>query len=132
MSVKRQIFINNKDIDGKIANNTTFDFDFNVDKNILEKIKAKKESNKLNTKDWTLFSLMVLFIFAMGVVSGWLAFNCLGIGEVRNDMENFKLMTVAKTMGIEIDENKLHDATYDIELTRDIFYKIINKMDVKL
>ena len=41
---------------------------------------------------------------------------------VRNDMENFKLMTVAKTMGIEIDENKLHDATYDIELTRDIFY----------
>ena len=72
MSVKRQIFINNKDIDGKIANNTTFDFDFNVE---------KKESNKLNTKDWTLFSLMVLFIFAMGVVSGWLAFNCLGIGE---------------------------------------------------
>lgn len=48
------------------------------------------------------------------------------------DMENFKLMTVAKTMGIEIDENKLHDATYDIELTRDIFYRIIGKMDVKL
>ena len=76
MSVKRQIFINNKGIDGEIANNMTFDFDFNVDKNILEKIKAKKESNKLNTKDRTLFSLMVLFIFAMGVVSGWLAFNC--------------------------------------------------------
>lgn len=64
MSVKRQIFINNKGIDVKIANNTTFDFDFNVDKNILEKIKAKKESNKLNT-----------FIFAMGVVSGWFIFN---------------------------------------------------------
>jgi hypothetical protein len=41
-------------------------------------------------------------------------------------------MTVAKTMGIEIDENKLHDATYDIELTRDIFYRIIGKMDIKL
>lgn len=51
---------------------------------------------------------------------------------VRNDMENFKLMTVAKTMGIDIDENKLHDATYDIELTRDIFYRIIGKMDIKL
>lgn len=76
MSVKRQIFINNKGIDVKIANNTTFDFDFNVDKNILEKIKAKKESNKLNTEDWALLSLMILFIFAMGVVSGWLAFNC--------------------------------------------------------
>lgn len=75
MSVKRQIFINNKDIDGKIANNMIFDFDFNVDKNILEKIKAKKESNKLNTKDWTLFSLMVLSIFAMGVISGWVIFN---------------------------------------------------------
>ena len=75
MSVKRQIFINNKDIDGKIDSNTIFDFDFNVDKNILEKIKAKKESNKLNTKDWTLFSLVVLFIFAMGVVSGWFIFN---------------------------------------------------------
>lgn len=36
----------------------------------LKKIKAKKESNKLNTKDWTLFSLVVLFIFAMGVVNG--------------------------------------------------------------
>lgn len=80
MSVKRQIFINNKGIDGEIANNMTFDFDFNVDKNILEKIKAKKESNKLNTKDWALFSLMVLFILAMGVVSGWLAFNCLNHG----------------------------------------------------
>lgn len=79
--VKKKLHLNNKGIDGRIANNTTFDFDFNVDKNILEKIKVKKESNKLNTKDWTLFSLMVLFIFAMGVVSGWLAFNCLGIGE---------------------------------------------------
>ena len=74
--VKKKLHLNNKAIDGKIANNTTFDFDFNIKKNILEKIKAKKESNKLNTKDWTLFSLMVLFIFAMGVVSGWLAFNC--------------------------------------------------------
>ena len=81
MSVKRQIFINNKGIDGEIANNMTFDSDFNVDKSILEKIKAKEESNKLNTKDWMLFLLMVLFIFAMGVISGWLAFNCLGIGE---------------------------------------------------
>lgn len=51
---------------------------------------------------------------------------------VRNDMENFKLMTVARTMGIEIDENKLHDATYDIELTRDIFYRIFAAGDMDL
>lgn len=43
----------------------------------------------------------------------------------RADMENFKLMTVAKEMGIEIDESKLHDATYDIELTRLIYYKVV-------
>lgn len=70
--VKKKLHLNNKGIDGKIANNTTFDFD----SNILEKIKAKKVSNKLNTEDWALLSLMILFIFAMGVVSGWVAFNC--------------------------------------------------------
>lgn len=62
MSVKRQIFINNKGIDGEIANNMTFDFDFNVDKNILEKIKAKKESNKLNTKDWALLTWPLIYL----------------------------------------------------------------------
>lgn len=131
MSVKRQIFINNKGIDGEIANNMTFDFDFNVDKNILEKIKAKKESNKLNTKfqqcgdkyfgSWFYPNCMDVYVMVTPFLMG-----------VRNDMENFKLMTVARTMGIEIDENKLHDATYDIELTRDIFYRIIGKMDIKL
>nr|DAY39067.1 MAG TPA: hypothetical protein [Caudoviricetes sp.] len=65
--IKKKLHLNNKGIDGKIANNTTFDFDFNVE---------KKGSNKLNTEDWALLSLMILFIFAMGVVSGWLAFNC--------------------------------------------------------
>lgn len=37
--IKKKLHLNNKGIDGKIANNTTFDFDFNVE---------KKESNKLN------------------------------------------------------------------------------------
>lgn len=65
--VKKKLHLNNKGIDGKIDSNTTFGFDFNVE---------KKESSKLNTEDWALLSLMILFIFAMGVVSGWLAFNC--------------------------------------------------------
>ena len=69
--VKKKLHLNNKGIDGRIANNTTFDFDFNI---------KKKEVNKLNAEDWALFSIMVLFIFAMGVVSGWLAFNCLNNG----------------------------------------------------
>ena len=43
----------------------------------------------------------------------------------RPEMENFQLKTVAKQLGIEIDESKLHDASYDIELTKDIYYKLI-------
>ena len=42
----------------------------------------------------------------------------------RTLMPNFKLMTVAKQVGIEVDESKLHDALYDIELTREV-YKIV-------
>lgn len=36
-------------------------------------------------------------------------------------MENFKLATVAKFMGINVDEEALHDAFYDIYLTREIY-----------
>ncbi len=39
----------------------------------------------------------------------------------RHDMVDFKLMTVAKTLGIEVDNSKLHDAEYDINLTRQIY-----------
>lgn len=39
----------------------------------------------------------------------------------RHEMENFKLSTVAKALGIVVDESKLHDAEYDILLTREIY-----------
>ncbi|MDP2235012.1 MAG: 3'-5' exonuclease [Bacteroidales bacterium] len=39
----------------------------------------------------------------------------------RSTMLNFKLMTVAAFLLGGIDESKLHDATYDIELTRNIY-----------
>jgi DNA polymerase-3 subunit epsilon len=39
----------------------------------------------------------------------------------RHRMSNFQLKTVAEELGIEVDETKLHDALYDIELTREIF-----------
>lgn len=48
------------------------------------------------------------------------------LAEKRHEMENFKLMTVAKHCGIEIDESKLHDASYDIYLTKEI-YNIVTK-----
>lgn len=46
--------------------------------------------------------------------------------EERPAMENFKLATVAKQIGINTDEGKLHDAAFDIKLTRAI-YEYITK-----
>jgi len=42
----------------------------------------------------------------------------------RRNMPNFKLNTVAKKLGIQVDDAKTHDAMYDIYLTRAIFCKI--------
>lgn len=39
----------------------------------------------------------------------------------RAEMENFKLSTVAKYLGIEVADDNLHDAFYDIYLTKAIF-----------
>jgi DNA polymerase-3 subunit epsilon len=44
----------------------------------------------------------------------------------RHKMPDFKLMSVARRFGIEINEDKLHDAIYDVEVTRDIYYKIVS------
>jgi DNA polymerase-3 subunit epsilon len=49
----------------------------------------------------------------------------------RARMENFKLMSVARELGIEVDESKLHDALYDIELTR-ACYRIVTSIDYEL
>lgn len=39
----------------------------------LEKI--KRDNNELSTKDWILFTSIILSIFAMGFAGGWLVFN---------------------------------------------------------
>lgn len=44
----------------------------------------------------------------------------------RHEMIDFKLKTVAAFMGIAVDESQLHDSSYDIELTRSIYKKIIS------
>lgn len=49
----------------------------------------------------------------------------------RDKMDNFKLMSVARELGIEVDESKLHDALYDIELTR-ACYRIVTGIDYEL
>ena len=44
----------------------------------------------------------------------------------RQGMENFKLSTVCKYLGIEVDEAGLHDATYDIKITMQLYEKVTN------
>lgn len=39
----------------------------------------------------------------------------------RAEMKDFKLLTVAKELGLAVDETKAHDARYDIALTRKMF-----------
>lgn len=48
----------------------------------------------------------------------------------RCTMPNFKLGTVATTCGIEVREDGLHDALYDVIITRKIYYKLFFKKDV--
>ena len=45
----------------------------------------------------------------------------------RPDMENFKLSTVAKTLGVDVESESLHNALYDINLTRAVFDIVTNK-----
>ncbi len=44
--------------------------------------------------------------------------------KVRHTMPDFKLGTVAKKLKLKVVEDNLHDALYDIELTRQIYKKL--------
>jgi DNA polymerase-3 subunit epsilon len=45
--------------------------------------------------------------------------------EQRWSMANFKLPTVAKELEITVEKGSLHDALYDIELTREVYKEVI-------
>ena len=49
----------------------------------------------------------------------------------RPDMPSFKLKRVAKELGLEVEEDSLHDAFYDVKLTRQI-YRIVTGEEVEL
>jgi len=59
----------------------------------------------------------------------WFWFPCLDVmlvwaqilQPVRHQLSNFKLATVARHLGLEVDETRLHDSLYDIELTRQLW-----------
>ena len=44
----------------------------------------------------------------------------------RARMKNFKLATVAETLGVKVEEDKLHDGLYDVKITREAYNKITN------
>jgi DNA polymerase-3 subunit epsilon len=47
--------------------------------------------------------------------------------DKRGSMPNFKLMTVARALGIEVDESKAHDALYDIDVTQQMYYLLTDQ-----
>lgn len=51
--------------------------------------------------------------------------------NIRPFMPNFKLGTVAKTLGIHFNEEELHDAMIDIRLTIQIFNKILENPQIR-
>ena len=46
--------------------------------------------------------------------------------KVRTQFDDFQQKTVAKALGIAVDESKLHDAEYDIDICMRIFNKVAN------
>jgi DNA polymerase-3 subunit epsilon len=42
----------------------------------------------------------------------------------RDNLPNFKLPTIAKSLGLTVDDARLHSALYDVTITRDIFLLI--------
>lgn len=65
----------------------------------------------------------------------WFWPNCLDVyvlatphlADRRSEMENFKQGTVAKALGIPVDDSKLHDALYDIEVCKAIYDIVCGK-----
>ena len=43
------------------------------------------------------------------------------LAGIRSEMKNFKLHTVCKQLGLEVDANRLHEASYDVLLTRQAY-----------
>lgn len=49
---------------------------------------------------------------------------------VRPKMLDFKLVTVAKTLGIDVYESRLHDAEYDLGLTIKSYFELKERIDL--
>jgi DNA polymerase-3 subunit epsilon len=45
----------------------------------------------------------------------------------RHELENFRLPTVARYLGIEFNEEEAHDGLYDARITREMYYNLIGE-----
>lgn len=90
-------------------NNTSFD------NNFLRKLCERQGDNYFGSFFWS-NSLDVMVLAS------------LFLKDTRHEMENFKLFNVAKAFGVMVDESKLHDAFYDLYLTREIMNLILKKV----
>lgn len=67
----------------------------------------------------------------------WFWYPCLDVmlvwaqilQPVRAELTNFKLATVAKHCGIKVDDTRLHDSQYDVELTRSLWLSACEIID---
>lgn len=51
---------------------------------------------------------------------------CAGLRSVRGAMKDFKLMSVARELEIDI-EGQAHDALFDVHVTREVYYKLLER-----
>jgi len=66
----------------------------------------------------------------------WPAFDVANVAALllldqRKNMKDFKLMTVAEKLGIEINPDNVHNATYDIEITRKMYQTVVKLLKGK-
>jgi DNA polymerase III epsilon subunit-like protein len=47
--------------------------------------------------------------------------------DQRKGMENFKLATVAQHIGVDIHDEWLHNATYDVHIAREVYYELTGR-----
>ncbi len=60
-----------------------------------------------------------------------MSFAAFGLMRRRASLRNFQLLTVAEALGIATDKDNAHDALYDVELTRNVFQLLIERVRKK-
>ncbi|HEC64727.1 MAG TPA: 3'-5' exonuclease [bacterium] len=56
-----------------------------------------------------------------------MAIAAAGLMDRRHKIKNFKLATVCEAYGIQVDPARIHDSMYDIEITRQLYDKIMHR-----